>query len=107
MFRIFFSLLLMYAYVTATKGIYLNTHSDGTVLNLPHFKAKTEVWKVLISELLFADDAAFIAHTEIISEASLVVLLMPAKSLGLQSTSRVSKLQARTWIYLQPSEWKL
>lgn len=42
----------------ATKGIYLQTHSEGKLFNLKCLKAKTEVWKVLIHEPVFADDAA-------------------------------------------------
>lgn len=46
------------------EGVYLHTRSDGSLFNLERLRAKTKVRKVLIRELLFADDAALTAHTE-------------------------------------------
>lgn len=60
----FFSLLLCYAFSKSDDGVYLHTKSDGNLFNLARLRAKTKVWKVLIREILFADDAAVTAHTE-------------------------------------------
>ena len=64
LFGIFFSLLLSYAFSQSDDGVYLHTRSDGNLFNLARLRAKTKVRKVLIRELLFADDAALTAHTE-------------------------------------------
>ncbi|PIK37320.1 hypothetical protein BSL78_25845 [Apostichopus japonicus] len=64
LFGIFFSLLLSYAFQTSTDGIYIHTRHDGKLLNLARLRAKTKITRVLIRELLFADDAAFTSHTE-------------------------------------------
>ena len=64
LFGIFFSMLLHYAFNDSTDGIYLRTRSDGSLFNLARLKAKTLVRKVLVRELLFADDAALVSHTE-------------------------------------------
>ena len=64
LFSIYFSLLLTYAFQASTNGIYMHTRHDGKLFNLAHLKAKTEITRVLIRELLFADDATFASHTE-------------------------------------------
>ena len=64
LFGIFFSLLLQYAFQNSTEGVMLHTRHDGKLLNLARLRAKTRIKKVLVREMLFADDAAFASHTE-------------------------------------------
>ena len=64
LFGILFSLLLRYAFRQSEDGIYLHSRSDGGLFNLARLRAKTKIRKVLIREMLFADDAALTAHTE-------------------------------------------
>ncbi|XP_067879797.1 dynein regulatory complex protein 1 isoform X2 [Heterodontus francisci] len=64
LFGIFFSLLLSHAFKSSEEGIFLHTRSGGRLFNLARLRAKTKVLKVLIRELLFADDAALTSHTE-------------------------------------------
>ena len=64
LFGIFFSMLLNFAFGGSEEGIHLHTRSDGKLFNLSRLKAKTKVRKVLIREMLFADDAALTSHTE-------------------------------------------
>lgn len=64
LFGVFFSLLLRYAFRQSEDGIFLHTRSDGSLFNLARLRAKTKVHRVLIGEMLFADDAALTAHTE-------------------------------------------
>ena len=42
----------------------LHTRSTGGLLDLSWLRAKTKTKRVLISELLYADDAALVAHSE-------------------------------------------
>ena len=58
------SMLLSHAFGSSTDGIYLHTRSDGNLFSLARLRSKTKVRKVLIREMLFADDAALVAHTE-------------------------------------------
>ena len=64
LFGIFFTLLLRHAFGTAQEGIYLQTRSDGSLFNLACLKVRTKVCKALIRDMLFADDAAVITHTQ-------------------------------------------
>ena len=61
---IFFSLLLSYTLSQSQDGIYLCTRSDRSLFSLACLQAKTKVWRLLIRELLFTDDAALTPHTE-------------------------------------------
>ena len=64
LFGIFFGMLLKHAFDTTKEGIYLRTRSDGRLSNLARLRAKTKVRKVLIRDMLFADDAAVATHTQ-------------------------------------------
>ena len=63
LFGIFFSLVRSHAFRTSEDGIYIHTRSDGKLFNLVRLKAKSKISKVLIRELLFADDAALTSHS--------------------------------------------
>ena len=64
LFGIFFSIMLKHAFKAATEGIYMYTRSDGSLFNITRLKAKTRVHQILVRDLLFADDAAVVAHSE-------------------------------------------
>ena len=64
LFGIFFSVVLSSAFGTSEEGVYIRTRSDGKLFNLARLRAKTKVRNVLIRELLFADDAALLSHTQ-------------------------------------------
>ena len=64
LFGTFFSLLLCYAFKSSTEGIFIHSRKDGGLYRLTRpLKAKSKVSETLIRELLFADDAAFAAHS--------------------------------------------
>ena len=64
LFGIFFPVLLNFAFHQSEEGVYLHTRSDGKLFSLSRLKAKSKVRTVLLKEMLFADDAALISHTE-------------------------------------------
>ena len=64
LFGIFFSLLLRHAFGSSEDGVFIHTRSDGNLFNLSRLRAKSKISRVLIRELLFADDAALAAHSE-------------------------------------------
>ena len=63
LFGIFFSLLLQYAFNDCDEGVYLHTRTDGKLFNIARLRAKTKVRRILIRELLFADDVALVFHS--------------------------------------------
>ena len=64
LFGILFSVLLRYSFLADMEGIYLHTRTDGKLYNLSRLRAKRKVRRVLIRELLHADDAALVTHIE-------------------------------------------
>ena len=62
LFGIFFSLLLKHAFDIAEEDIYLHTRTLGKLF-LANLKVKTKVRHTMISNILFADDAAVAPHS--------------------------------------------
>ena len=83
LFGIFFGLLLKHAFDTTIEGIYLRTRSDGRLFNLARLRAKTKVRKVLIRDMLFADDAAVATHTQEELQSLMACFSQACKDFGL------------------------
>jgi len=64
LFGIFFTALLAHAF-PEEDGIMLHARSTGGLFNLSRLRAKPKNKRVLIRELLYADDAALVAHSEV------------------------------------------
>ena len=54
----------LHAFSSSEDGVYLHTRSDGRLFNLARLRAKTKVRRVLIRDMLLADDAARTTHSE-------------------------------------------
>ena len=64
LFSIFFSIMLHEAKEDLPEGIYIRFRTEGSFFNLRRFLARTKTIEEFITELLFADDCALLAHTE-------------------------------------------
>ena len=64
LFGIFFSAFLAHAF-SQEDGIMRYTRNTGGLFHLSRLCAKTKTKRVLIRELLYADDAALVAHSEV------------------------------------------
>ena len=64
LFGIFFALMLKNAFGNATEGIHLHTRTDGKLFNLSRLNSQTKTQEKLIREMLYADDAAVVAHSQ-------------------------------------------
>ena len=59
---LFLTVVLMVLHQDIDDGVFVRSRTDGKLFNLARLKAKTKRRKDLITELLFADDTALIAH---------------------------------------------
>ena len=64
LFSIFFSIMLREAKEDLPDSIYIRFRTDGSLFNFRCLLTRTETIEERISELLFADDCALLAHTE-------------------------------------------
>ena len=64
LFSIFFSIMLREAKEDLQGGIYIHFQTEGSLFNLWHLLACTKNIEELITELLFADNCALLAHTK-------------------------------------------
>ena len=63
LFSIFLSALLDKAFRDMGDGIYIQSRQSADLFNVAHFRAKTKTTRILMRELLFADDSALVAHS--------------------------------------------
>ena len=64
LFSIFFSIMLHEAKEDLPNGTYIRFRTDGSIFNLRRLIARTKTTEEFITELLFVDDCALLAHTQ-------------------------------------------
>ena len=64
LFTLFLTVVLLVLHQETEEGVYVRTRIDGKLFNLARLKARTKTKLELITELLFADDTALVAHSE-------------------------------------------
>ena len=64
LFSIYFSVLLSHAFKDCNTGVAIRFRTTGKVFNLRRFNTKSKNFQALIRDLLYADDADFVTHTE-------------------------------------------
>ena len=65
LFNLFFTCVLNHALKDLDRGIYIKYRLNGSLLDLRRLRAKTKRVETLVTEVLFADDCALMAHTEV------------------------------------------
>ena len=63
LFSIFLSAMLGEAFRDMGYGVYIQSRQSADLFNIAHFRAKTKTPRMLMRELLFADDSALVAHS--------------------------------------------
>ena len=64
LFNLFFTCVLNHAIKDFSNGVYLRYRLDGSMFDLRRLSARTKTTEQLITEALFADDCALMAHKE-------------------------------------------
>ena len=95
LFRIFFWMLLQYAFVDCAEGVYVQTRSDGKLFNIGKLRVKTKACVVLIQELLFADNAASTSHSKEDLQHLVDKLSHACKEFGLTISLRKTNILAQ------------
>ena len=63
LFSIFLSAMFDEAFRDMGDGVYIQSRQNADLFNVAHFRAKTKTTRILMRELLFADDSALVAHS--------------------------------------------
>ena len=63
LFSVFLSAMLDDAFRDMGDGVYIQSRQSVDLFNVAHFRAKTKTTRILMRELLFADDSALVAHS--------------------------------------------
>ena len=63
LFSIFLSATLNEAFRDLGGGVYIQSRQNADLFNVAHFRAKTKTIRILMRELLFADDSTLVAHS--------------------------------------------
>ena len=63
LFSIFLSAMLDEPFRDMVDGVYIQSRQSVDLSNVAHFRAKTKTTRILMRELLFADDSALVAHS--------------------------------------------
>ena len=63
LFSIFLSAMLDEVFRDLDDGIYIQSRQSADLFNVAHFRAKTKTTRILMRELLSADDSALVAHS--------------------------------------------
>ena len=63
LFSIFLSAMLDNAFRDMGDGICIQSRQSADLFSVAHFRAKTKTTRILMRELLFADDSALVAHS--------------------------------------------
>ena len=62
LFSIFLSAMHDEAFRDLGGGVYIQSRQNAELFNVAHFRAKIKTTRILMRELLFADDGALVAH---------------------------------------------
>ena len=65
LFNLFFTCVLNHTLKDLDRGIYIKYRLNGSLFDLCRLRAKTKTVERLVTEALFADDCALMAHTEV------------------------------------------
>jgi hypothetical protein len=92
LFSIFLAVTLSYAFQDCDIGVFIHFRTTGKVFNLTRFNAKSKTFQTLVRELLYADDADFVAHTEEDMQAIMNLFSKACTAFGLTISLKKTKV---------------
>ena len=84
LFSIFLSAMLDDAFRDMGDGVYIQSRQSADLFNFAHFRAKTKTTRILMGDLIFADDSALVAHSAEEMQKILDAFSNASKKLGLK-----------------------
>ena len=97
LFSLFLSKVLDCAFAGCDKGVTIQSRLGANLFNANQFKSITRTKPILVRELMFADDTAFVAHSHEYMQETVTHFAGAAKAFGLQVNIK------KTEMMFQPS----
>jgi hypothetical protein len=84
LFSIFLSVVLQHAFGDLETGVWIQSRPGADLFNVNQYKPVNKTRRVLVRELMFADDTAFVAHTHSDAQDIISRFACSAKAFGLK-----------------------
>lgn len=84
LFAIYLTMVLNHAFRDYNEGVFIQTRPGADLFNVNQFKSVNRTKKILIRELMFADDTAFVAHRHHEAQTIITRFADSAKAYGLK-----------------------
>ena len=106
LFSIYFAVMISYAFQDCDIRVYTRFRTSGKVFNLRRFNTKPKTFQSLVRELLFADDADFVANTE--EDMQLIMNIFSRACLAFGLTINLKKTKVMytppiSQVYVEPN----
>ena len=82
--KIYFSYVIRNGFQGNDEGVYLKARYDGRLFKISRLRSKIRVKESIVRELLFADDAALVAHSGESLQTLLDRFAQSCRSFGLE-----------------------
>ena len=84
LFSIYLTMVMNNAFDGYDRGVWIQARPGADLFNINQFKSSTRTNKILIRELMFADDTAFVAHHHQDAQEIITRFAKSAKDFGLK-----------------------
>ncbi len=84
LFSIFLTVVLQHAFENCDIGVWIQSRPEADLFNVNQYKSATRTRKILVRELMFADDTAFVAHSHDDAQEIVTRFARSAKAFGLK-----------------------
>ena len=92
LYSIFLSAMLDAAFQDMGDCVYKQSRHSTDLFNVTHFRAKTKTTRILMRELLFADDSALVAHSAEEMQKIVDAFSEVSKKFGLKTSIRKTEV---------------
>ena len=103
LFSIFLSAMLDDALRDMWEGVYIQSRQSTDLFNVAHFRAKAKTTRILMRELLFADDIALVAHSAEEMQKIVPAFSNASKNFGTVDLHQEDRGAVPTQLYKNPS----
>ena len=84
LFSIFLFMVLSHAFDNNNQGVWIQSRPGADLFNVNQYKSTKKTQQILVRELMFADDTAFVAHSHQDAQEIITLFAQAARTFGLK-----------------------